>query len=106
VLQQVGAGAQQFGATATGAQQVGAAIGAWHATGAAQVGAQLGAQAAGAAQDGAGEQQTGAGAAQPCPPWPNRPALALFMLTKQTNAAVIHANFILNSSSTIVTKGT
>ena len=96
--QQVGAGAQQDGAAAAGAQQLGAAAGA-QAAGAAQVGAQAaGAHAAGAAQDGAGAQQLET-KAQQLARLPNRPASALFRLAKHTRAAVIHANFISNSST-------
>ena len=68
--------------------------GAQVATGAAQ----LGAHAAGAAQLGAGAAHEAG--AQPQPLllwWWNRPALALLMLAKQTSAAVIHTNFILDS---------
>ena len=78
LLQQVGAGAQQVGAQATGA-------------------AHEGAQAAGAAHVGAGAAQEAGAQPQLLLWWWNRPASALLMLAKQTSAAVIHANFILDS---------
>lgn len=72
---QVTAGAAQLGAQAAGA-------------------AQAGAQAAGAAQLGAGAAHEAGAQPQPLPRWWNRPASALLTPAKQTNAAVIHANFI------------
>ena len=88
LLQQVGAGAQQVGAQATGAAHEGA-----QAAGAAHEGA----QAAGAAHVGAGAAQEAGAQPQLLLWWWNRPASALLMLAKQTSAAVIHANFILDS---------
>lgn len=83
LLQQVGAGAQQLGAAGAQAAAAGAQ--------------QLGAHAAGAAQVGAGAAQVAWAQPQPLLRWWNRPASALLMLARQTSAAVIHANFILDS---------